>query len=126
MGFCVYGSNHTESVRGHEMKKLVILLAIVMLSGCNVIEENKSLKAKNQKLQQRVKELEQVFLKREQDDFQLNTCLELAKANRESAFKLNDTGQKKGSYSIPIPLMQHIQNVYRDECEECYRRYGRR
>lgn len=110
------------------MKKIavLILLAVMVLTGCGVIEENKSLKTKNQELDQRVKELEQVISKRNQDEFTLTVCLEVAKESRERNFKLNDTGHKKGSYSMPTPVMQHIQSVYKDECEECYRRYGRR
>jgi len=118
------------------MKKTIpvlAMLAMTVLGGCNIVEENKSLKAKNQELEQRVKELdqrvnelEQVISKRNQDDFQLTVCLELAQEKRERTLKLNDTGHKKGSYSMSIPLMQHIQNVYRDDCEECYRRYGRK
>jgi cell division protein ZapA (FtsZ GTPase activity inhibitor) len=116
------------------MKKkwvMVLLLVVVFLmSGCNIFEENKSLKTKNKELEQRVKELEQqldqVNLKLQQDNYNLDACLELAKQKRENTLKLNDTGHKKGSYSMPIQLMQHIQNVYRDDCEECYRKYGRR
>jgi len=114
-------------------KKWVIVLLLVVLflvSGCNIFEENKSLKTKNKELEQRVKELEQqleqVNLKLQQDNYNLNACLELAKQRREDAFKLNDTRYKNGSYSMPIQVMQHIQNVYRDDCEECYRKYGRR
>lgn len=105
----------------------------LLLSGCNVFEENKSLKAKNQELEQkvkeldqRVKELEQVISKRNQDDLELDSCLLQAKQNRETAIKLNDTKQKKGSYFVPIPLMEQIRKEYKDECDECYRRYGRR
>lgn len=42
------------------MKKsmlVFVMLAMVILSGCNVFEENKSLKAKNQELEQRVIDL---------------------------------------------------------------------
>jgi outer membrane murein-binding lipoprotein Lpp len=116
-----------------ETMLVFVMLAIVILSGCNVFEENKSLKAKNQELEQRVKELdqrvnelEQVISKRDQDEFALTVCLGVAKERRENAFKLNDREHKKGSYNMPIQVMQYIQNVYKDDCEECYRKYGKR
>ena len=140
------------------MKKIVlVLLALVMLSGCNIIEENKSLKAKNQELDQRVKEvdqrvkeldqrvkeldqkvkeLDQKALERQQeisrlkqdqsssDESSLKACLDEAKARLERNLKLNDTEHQKGSDTMPTRVVQHIQNLYRDECEECYRKYG--
>ena len=108
-------------------------MILAMLIGCDVFEENKALKAKNKELEQkvqdldqRIKELENTILALKQNDLDLDACLEAAKMNRANDMKLNDTGHKKGSYSMPIPVMEHIQNVYRDSCEECYRRYGRR
>ena len=117
------------------MKKLILLAMVLglLVSGCNVFEENKSLKTKNQQLEQRakeldqrVKELEQAISKLNQDDLELDFCLARAKQNRETAMKLNDTKQKKGSYFVPITLMEQIRKEYKDECDECYRRYGRR
>lgn len=120
----------------NEMKKIVVILIMVMLTlliGCSVIEENKSLKAKNKELEQkiqdldqRIKELENTISTLKQNDLELDICLERAKSNRENNLKLNDTEHKKGKYSLPTPVFEHIQNVYRDDCEECYRKYGRR
>ena len=133
------------------MKKIIlVLLAMVMLSGCNIIEENKSLKAKNQELDQKVKEvdqrvkeldqkvkeLDQKALERQQeisrlkqdqsssDESSLKACLDEAKARVERNLKLNDTENQKGSDTMPTRVVQDIQNLYRDECEECYRKYG--
>lgn len=112
---------------------VLVMLAMMVSSGCGVFEENKSLKTKNQELEKRVKELdqrvnelEQVISKLKQDEFALTVCLEVAKERQEANLKLNDTGHKKGSYIMPIQVMQHIQNVYKDDCEECYRKYGKR
>jgi cell shape-determining protein MreC len=144
--------------KGKSMKKIIlVLLVMVMLSGCNIIEENKSLKAKNQELDQRVKEvdqrvkelgqrvkeldqkvneLDQKALERQQeisrlkqdqsssDESSLKACLDEAKARLERNLKLNDTEHQKGSDTMPTRVVQHIQNLYRDECEECYRKYG--
>jgi hypothetical protein len=110
--------------------KILLLVVVFLISGCNIFEENESLKTKNKELEQRVKELEQQLeqdnFKLQQDNFNLDLCLELAKKRREDALKLNDTGSKKGLYSMPIHVMEHFQNVYRDDCEECYRKHGRR
>ncbi|HYA93107.1 MAG TPA: membrane lipoprotein lipid attachment site-containing protein [Thermodesulfobacteriota bacterium] len=119
------------------MKKIIlVLLAMVMLSGCNIIEENKSLKAKNQELDQKVKELGQKALERRQeisrlkqdqsssDESSLKACLDEAKARLERNLKFNDAEHQKGSDTMTTRVMQHIQNLYRDECEECYRKYG--
>jgi len=133
------------------MKKIIlVLLAMVMLSGCNIIEENKSLKAKNQELDQKVKEvdqrvkeldqkvkeLDQKALERQQeisrlkqdqsssDESSLKACLDEAKARVERNLKLNGTEHQKGSDTMPTRVVQHIQNLYRDECEECYKKYG--
>ena len=133
------------------MKKIIlVLLAMVMLSGRNIIEENKSLKAKNQELDQKVKEvdqrvkeldqkvkeLDQKALERRQeisrlkqdqsssDESSLKACLDEAKARLERNLKFNDAEHQKGSGTMTTRVMQHIQNLYRDECEECYRKYG--
>ncbi len=110
-----------------------VMLAMVILSGCDVIQEYKSLKAKNQELEQKVKELEQrvmeleqVSLKVKENDVELDNCLEWARMSREKAIQLNGTKHKDGSYSVPTHLMQSIQSQYKDECEHCFRRYGRK
>ena len=113
------------------MKKIISLLLVVLLfcfllSGCSVYEENKSLKAKNQELEQRVKELEKTITELSQRDVELDLCLKEAKNRYEATLKVNSTVDKTGMISVPLSLLQGILLIYKDNCEQCYRRYGRR
>ncbi len=113
------------------MKKLlIVMLAMMILGGCDPMQEFKNLKAKNQELEKRVTALELKIIQLEQvssnNEIELDACLERASLRRDTNVKLNDTKQKKGMHTVPIILMDQIRKEYKDDCDECYRRYGRK
>jgi hypothetical protein len=114
-------------------KKWVLLLVIGPLLLVLVSCEDKALKAENQELKAeiqeliaRIKELEQFKEDNARQDNLLEVCLEAARDKWERSFKLNDTGSKTDRHIIPVFVMERIQRVYKGDCEECYKIYGKR
>ena len=119
------------------MKKILMLAMVlgVLVSGCSVIEENKSLKVKNKELEKQVETLgkqvetlQQLLSAKENNEHALNGCLNEAERWHDNALKLNDKGgsksdHEKGIYTVSAPLLEQIKQEYHRFCDECYRRY---
>lgn len=111
-----------------KMQKLILMAAIVSLSGCRD-ERVTSLEKRVENLEQAFQKLEAQQNKSADEDAarraKLESCVSEANAEFQSSAGRNGTRQANSTYNIPLPLLEQMQRQRQAKIEECRLLYSK-
>lgn len=110
-----------------KMQELILMAAIVSLSGCRDERSRPSKRVEN--LEQAFQKLEAQQNKSADEDAarraKLESCVSEANAEFQSSAGRNGTRQANGTYNIPLPLLEQMQRQRQAKIEECRLLYSK-